>query len=123
MKAFQTDLYAYYGEGPAGEWIGDPDGFVLPGFVSAGTVSANLSKLSGSFHPQTAANGTIYYHIAFDVQISFGSNSLHAKLLWKDAQVALSVTTRVFATPPDSPPALQGSQREGPATIIPAPFR
>ncbi|KAL8292579.1 hypothetical protein RQP46_001191 [Phenoliferia psychrophenolica] len=86
LSTFQIELFAYHGDGPAGEWVKDPYGSLIPGFASVGTVFADLSPLLGSFRPTKRGDGLVFYHVDFDVGVGFGSQSLHAKILWKDVK-------------------------------------
>ncbi|KAK4701939.1 hypothetical protein P7C70_g4284, partial [Phenoliferia sp. Uapishka_3] len=100
-QLFSVDLFAFHGDNSAGEWLLDPYGDTIAGFTKIGTVKADLSLLADEVQPCTAPGGSRYYSVHFDVGISFGTNTLFAKILWME----------------------KGQQREGPATIVPVSFQ
>ncbi|KAL8292583.1 hypothetical protein RQP46_001195 [Phenoliferia psychrophenolica] len=115
LRSFSVDLHAYTGSDPIGCWIRDPYGDTIPGFARVGTVTADLSPLARALVAHTAPGGSTYYEVDFEVGISFGTNSLFAKIIWKDPQGQLCEGPAVIV-----PVTFQS---KGPAAIPPAPFQ
>jgi len=81
---FEVDLYAYDGEQGNPKWLLDAYGNILPGFNRVGTIRADLSPLENSLVARRGAGGETYYSVSFAIGLTFGSNSLKAKLMWNE---------------------------------------
>ena len=84
LAHFEVDLYAYDGEQASPKWLLDAYGNILPGFNRVGTIRADLSPLKDNLIARRGAGGETYYSISFAIGLTFGANSLKAKLLWNE---------------------------------------
>lgn len=95
LKNFEVEHFAHHGEGAAGPWLQDAYGNTMPGFVQVCTIVEVLSPLSAILTPRDGAGGTRYVEVAFKIRVTYGANSLSAKLLWTENVRA----TRLFSSP------------------------
>ena len=51
-------------------------------FTKMCTIVANTSKVVHSLQPQVAPDGTVYYHLVYDVVLLFGLTELKAQISW-----------------------------------------
>ena len=84
LAHFEVDLYAYDGEQASPKWLLDAYGNILPGFNRVGTIRADLSPLKDNLIARRGAGGETYYSISFAIGLTFGANSLKAKLMWNE---------------------------------------
>lgn len=87
LKNFEVPLYTYDGEDATVVWMQDAYGTVLKGFTLVCTIEADLSLLEKSLEKQVGAGGIDFYLVEFSIGVSFGTNSLKAKLIWKEKGV------------------------------------
>ena len=78
------ELYSYDGQDSTPKWLLDPYGNVLSSFLRVGTIKADLSPLFDILTPRHGAGGDEYWKVEFSIGVSFGTNSLKAKLLWNE---------------------------------------
>lgn len=125
-------LYAYGGDETTPHWLLDAYGAfslplirparlmaaragnLLPNFRQVCTITADLSPLQKILTPHEGAGGVKYWNIDFKLGISFGTNSLSAKVLWsEEVRPFLHRSSGKLADFEE-----QGKHCEGPASIV-----
>ncbi|PVF99199.1 hypothetical protein CPB86DRAFT_315495 [Serendipita vermifera] len=83
LGKFHDEIYTWESEEEGG-WVKDLDGALYPQVYSRCLVMADLSGLVSSLSIRQGMNGHQYWHVDFDIVVTYNGTQLRAKIQWKE---------------------------------------